>query len=148
MVLLDLFLKKVNLPKHNNTLCLDEDVLGIKIIRNCFPHSILEFNSSDKHTLKAFSDLGVSEALEILVQEFDWVESSDPDDVFNRHHYSSIIIGEKTFFNINEQVFEAFLELREASLIPIPEYEQYARLLVRSFRSDPLLNYDIYEGNT
>lgn len=127
------YFKKINFEPKKTSLAFLENHFQIKVKRNTFPNSKLEFESKDRHVLTYQNNQGLYEAAIILDFEFDeyLINYSSIEDQETREltqanpellrRYDSFQIGDQTFSELSPQAVEALIKTPTVILKPRPD---------------------------
>lgn len=116
------YFKKISFEPKHYTLAFLENHFQIKVKRNTFPNSKLEFESNDRHVLTYQNNQGLYEAALILDFEFDenLINYTSIKDEETRElteanpellrRYDSFQIGDETFYELSPRAVEALIK--------------------------------------
>lgn len=145
MELINLALKRHNLPGTEQTIAIF-DYCGIETLKeNTLPNATLRFDNRESHTLTINNDKGFSEALQLLFVELnkDLYQPTDANDPkflelqdlepveLRRYDYATI--GENKFTTFSEELVESFIEHKSATLHTNPITADWAFIFVKVF---------------
>lgn len=141
------YFKKINFEPKSTSLGFLENHFQIKVKRNTFPNSKLEFESNGRHVLTYQNNQGLYEAAIILEFEFDEylidyssVKDEETEDLTQENpellrRYDSFQIGGETFHELSPKAIEALIKTPVAILQPRPDNLHWCLNLIRCFMS-------------
>lgn len=151
--------RKLNFTPKPTQLGIFENHFQIKIKRNAFPNSKLEFISSTNHELTYQNTQGLYEAAIVLdfefgTQLFNYSDISDKEtlelteanpELLRR--YDSFQIGDETFQDLSPRAVEALIKTSTIVLKPRKDNLHWCYNLIKYFVSSHTEIPSIFEGN-
>ena len=149
------YLLSQNLPVTNQQLSLFDNCSSLKIKRNKFPNSVLEFSSDTCHKLLANNTLGISEILFVLSLEFsdnlisptaqklnpELAERLEDYPELHKRYEAAVVSGTK-YTKLDLNLVNAVIGNRCVDLIPINENLDWTKIYIKFFQGPgPLFDF-------